>query len=91
VLEGSTRETDFVALGKPGSEVFAGIETFPNPGLAGLLRAIAQSALTSDPVTIAVEAMRVGIGDIPAHPEPAVRDVRTVQIRWRRWNAHRWI
>ena len=33
-MEGSTRETDFVALGKPGSETFAGIETFPNPGVA---------------------------------------------------------
>ena len=31
-MEGSTRETDFVALGKPGSEAFAGIETFPEPG-----------------------------------------------------------
>ena len=33
-MEGSTRETDFVALGKPGSEAFAGIETFPNPGVS---------------------------------------------------------
>ena len=33
-MEGSTRETDFVALGQPGSETFAGIETFPNPGVS---------------------------------------------------------
>ena len=33
-MEGSTRETDFVALGQPGSEAFAGIETFPNPGVS---------------------------------------------------------
>jgi 7-cyano-7-deazaguanine reductase len=25
---------DFVALGRPGSEVFGGLETFPNPGVA---------------------------------------------------------
>ena len=28
------RETDFVALGQPGSEAYAGLETFPNPGVA---------------------------------------------------------
>jgi 7-cyano-7-deazaguanine reductase len=28
------RSTDFVALGHAGSEHFAGIETFPNPGVA---------------------------------------------------------
>ena len=33
-MEGSTRETDFVALGQPGSEAYAGIETFPNPGVS---------------------------------------------------------
>jgi 7-cyano-7-deazaguanine reductase len=28
------RSTEFVALGRAGSEHFAGIETFPNPGVA---------------------------------------------------------
>jgi 7-cyano-7-deazaguanine reductase len=27
------RSTEFVALGRPGSEHYAGIETFPNPGV----------------------------------------------------------
>jgi 7-cyano-7-deazaguanine reductase len=27
-------EGDFVALGSPGSEVYAGLETFPNPGVS---------------------------------------------------------
>ncbi|MFL5920384.1 MAG: NADPH-dependent 7-cyano-7-deazaguanine reductase [Gaiellaceae bacterium] len=27
------RSTEFVALGRPGSEQYAGIETFPNPGV----------------------------------------------------------
>ncbi len=28
-----TRSTQFVALGQPGSEAYAGLETFPNPGV----------------------------------------------------------
>jgi 7-cyano-7-deazaguanine reductase len=28
------RSTDFVALGHPGSEHFAGLESFPNPGVS---------------------------------------------------------
>jgi 7-cyano-7-deazaguanine reductase len=28
------RSTDFVALGQPGSEAYAGLETFENPGVA---------------------------------------------------------
>jgi 7-cyano-7-deazaguanine reductase len=43
-MEGSTRETDFVALGKPGSDQFAGIETFPNPGVSHV-------EMTSDELT----------------------------------------
>ena len=43
-MEGSTRETDFVALGQPCSETFAGIETFPNPGVSHV-------ELTSDELT----------------------------------------
>ena len=43
-MEGSTRETDFVALGQPGSDAFAGIETFPNPGVSHV-------ELTSDELT----------------------------------------
>ena len=30
----TTRQTDFVALGHAGSEHYAGIETFPNPGVS---------------------------------------------------------
>jgi 7-cyano-7-deazaguanine reductase len=33
-MEGSERSTDFVALGQPGSEAYAGLETFPNPGVS---------------------------------------------------------
>jgi 7-cyano-7-deazaguanine reductase len=37
----TTRETDFVALGHAGSEHYAGLETFPTPGIATV-------SLTSD-------------------------------------------
>jgi 7-cyano-7-deazaguanine reductase len=43
-MEGSTRSTDFVALGKPGSAAFAGLETFPNPGVSHV-------EMTSDELT----------------------------------------
>jgi 7-cyano-7-deazaguanine reductase len=40
-MEETTRSTEFVALGRAGSEHYAGIETFPNPG-------VAQVQMTSD-------------------------------------------
>ncbi len=40
-MEGSS---EFVALGKPGSEHFAGLETFPNPGVSHV-------EMTSDELT----------------------------------------
>ena len=33
-MEPSARSTDFVALGHPGSDQYAGLETFPNPGVS---------------------------------------------------------
>jgi 7-cyano-7-deazaguanine reductase len=33
-MDETTRTTEFVALGHAGSEHYAGIETFPNPGVA---------------------------------------------------------
>jgi len=33
-VEASSRSTDFVALGHPGSDRYAGLETFANPGVA---------------------------------------------------------
>jgi 7-cyano-7-deazaguanine reductase len=32
-VETTTRSTEFVALGHPGSDHYAGLETFPNPGV----------------------------------------------------------
>jgi 7-cyano-7-deazaguanine reductase len=53
-MEGSTRETGFVALGQPGSEAFAGIETFPNPGVSHV-------EMTSDELT--------ALGPVNAQPD----------------------
>jgi 7-cyano-7-deazaguanine reductase len=33
-VDTTPRSTDFVALGHPGSDHYAGLETFPNPGVA---------------------------------------------------------
>lgn len=43
-MEGSSRETGFVALGQPGSEAYGGLETFPNPGVSHV-------EMTSDELT----------------------------------------
>jgi 7-cyano-7-deazaguanine reductase len=43
-MEGSTRSSDFVALGQPGSEHYAGLETFANPGVSHV-------EMTSDELT----------------------------------------
>jgi 7-cyano-7-deazaguanine reductase len=43
-VEAGQRSTDFVALGRPGMEAYAGLETFPNPGVSHV-------AMTSDELT----------------------------------------
>ena len=43
-METSSRSTDFVALGQPGSDAYAGLETFENPGASHV-------EMTSDEVT----------------------------------------
>ena len=43
-MDEPTRSTEFVALGHAGSEHYAGIETFPNPGVSHV-------SMTSDELT----------------------------------------
>jgi 7-cyano-7-deazaguanine reductase len=43
-VEAGSRSTEFVALGQPGSEHYAGLETFPNPGVSHV-------EMTSDELT----------------------------------------
>jgi 7-cyano-7-deazaguanine reductase len=44
LMETTSRSTDFVALGQPGSDAYAGLETFSNPGVSHV-------EMTSDEVT----------------------------------------
>jgi len=46
----TTRRTDFVALGHPGSDHYAGLETFPNPGVA-LVEMTSDELVAMCPVT----------------------------------------
>jgi 7-cyano-7-deazaguanine reductase len=43
-METTSRSTDFVALGQPGSDAYGGLETFANPGVAHV-------EMTSDELT----------------------------------------
>jgi 7-cyano-7-deazaguanine reductase len=43
-MEGGSRSTEFVALGHPGSDRYAGLETFDNPGVSHV-------EMTSDELT----------------------------------------
>ena len=63
-METTQRDTDFVALGHPGNDHYAGLETFANPG-------VAEVELTSDeltavcPITNQPDLYRVSIGYEP--------------------------
>jgi 7-cyano-7-deazaguanine reductase len=43
-METTQRDSEFVALGSPGSSAYAGLETFPNPG-------VSRVEMTSDELT----------------------------------------
>ena len=63
-METTQRDTDLVALGHPGNDHYAGLETFANPG-------VAEVELTSDeltavcPITSQPDLYRVAIGYEP--------------------------
>jgi len=63
-METTSRDTDFVALGHPGNDHYAGLETFANPG-------VAEVELTSDeltavcPITGQPDLYRVTIACLP--------------------------
>ncbi len=44
LMDAGSRSTDFVALGRPGSDAYAGLETFANPGVSHV-------EMTSDELT----------------------------------------
>jgi 7-cyano-7-deazaguanine reductase len=58
------RSTDFVALGHPGNDHYAGLETFPNPGVAEV--EMAGDELTAVcPITGQPDLYRITIGYRP--------------------------
>ena len=61
----TSRSTEFVALGHPGNERYAGLETFANPGVAAVeLRSDELTAVC--PVTGQPDLYRLTIGYTPA-------------------------
>ena len=49
-MDGGTRSTEFVALGHAGSEHYAGLETFPNPGVS-LVELVSDELVAVCPIT----------------------------------------
>jgi len=49
-MDAGTRSTEFVALGHAGSEHYAGLETFPNPGVS-LVELVSDELVAVCPIT----------------------------------------
>jgi 7-cyano-7-deazaguanine reductase len=63
-VETASRSTDFVALGHPGNERYAGLESFANPGVAEVELASDELAAVC-PITGQPDLYRVSIGYQP--------------------------
>jgi 7-cyano-7-deazaguanine reductase len=57
----SSRSTDFVALGQPGNDRFAGLETFANPGVADV-ELVSDELTAVCPITGQPDLYRITIG-----------------------------
>jgi 7-cyano-7-deazaguanine reductase len=63
-VSSSSRSTDFVALGQPGNDHYAGLETFENPGVSDV--ELATDELTAVcPITNQPDLYRLTIGYEP--------------------------
>src|SRR5579871_3496941 len=60
----TTRDTDLVALGHPGNEHYAGLETFPNPGVADV-ELVSDELTAFCPISNQPDLYRVTIGYSP--------------------------
>jgi 7-cyano-7-deazaguanine reductase len=60
----TSRSTDFVALGSPGSSAYAGLETFPNPGVAEV-ELVSDELTAVCPITGQPDLYKVTIGYQP--------------------------
>jgi 7-cyano-7-deazaguanine reductase len=60
----TSRSTGFVALGRPGSDSYAGLETFPNPGVAEV-EMVSDELTAVCPITGQPDLYRITIGYRP--------------------------
>jgi 7-cyano-7-deazaguanine reductase len=58
------RSTEFVALGHPGNDHYAGLETFPNPGVADV-EMVGDELTAVCPITGQPDLYRISIGYRP--------------------------
>jgi 7-cyano-7-deazaguanine reductase len=61
----TSRDTDFVALGQPGNDHYAGLESFANPGVADV-ELVSDELTAVCPITGQPDLYRVTIGYRPA-------------------------
>ena len=61
----TSRSTEFVALGHPGSDHYAGLETFANPGVADV-QLVSDELTAVCPITGQPDLYRISIGYRPA-------------------------
>jgi 7-cyano-7-deazaguanine reductase len=61
----ASRSTEFVALGHPGSDHYAGLETFANPGVADV-ELVSDELTAVCPITGQPDLYRITIGYRPA-------------------------
>jgi 7-cyano-7-deazaguanine reductase len=60
----TSRSTDFVALGHPGNQHYAGLETFSNPGVAEV-ELVSDELTAVCPITVQPDLYRLTIGYRP--------------------------
>ncbi len=63
-MAATSRSTEFVALGQPGNDHFAGLETFANPGVADV-ELVSDELTAFCPITSQPDLYRVTIGYTP--------------------------
>src|SRR5580765_2747288 len=61
----TSRDTDFVALGQPGNDHYAGLESFANPGVADV-ELVSDELTAVCPITGQPDLYRIAIGYRPA-------------------------
>mgnify|MGYP003289738072 CR=1 FL=1 len=69
-MDESPRSTEFVALGHAGSEHYAGIETFPNPGVSHVQMTIAENKRQAPATARHARIVRLPEGSVDQRDQP---------------------